>query len=387
MSSDSSLKFVVVAGARPNFMKVAAVLDAFAERKNLHGGAVMKLVHTGQHYDRALSDDFFEDLSLPEPDIHLGAGSGSHAEQTARIMLGFERVCLAERPDWVLVVGDVNSTLACSITAKKLGVRVAHVEAGLRSRDMSMPEEINRLCTDAISDLLFTTDQIASENLRHEGACEDRIAFVGNTMIDTLLRHVDRARSLPLPDRLTPQSYGVVTLHRPSNVDSPGTLRPLIRVLQEIAEAVPVVFPVHPRTRKNLEEFGLLKSAPHIRFIEPLGYLRFISLVSRASFVLTDSGGIQEETTVLGVPCLTMRANTERPITCMVGTNILVGTDPERIRQAVCSVLARKPTFSIPPKWDGHAGARIVDRLLGIESARAYWPAHGETARTNCRAH
>jgi UDP-N-acetylglucosamine 2-epimerase (non-hydrolysing) len=361
-----SLRFLLVAGARPNFMKVAAILESFAKRSHLGDGAEMKLVHTGQHYDRALSDGFFEDLSLPEPDIHLGAGSGSHAAQTARIMLAFEKVCIAERPDWVVVVGDVNSTLACSITARKLGVRVAHVEAGLRSRDMSMPEEINRLCTDAISDLLFTTDEIASQNLRHEGVCPERIDFVGNTMIDTLLRHVDRARSLPLPDGLEPRRYGVVTLHRPSNVDSPETLGPLFSALKKIAASIPLVFPVHPRTRRNLEEFGFLQSAGNIRLMEPMGYLQFISLISRSAFVLTDSGGIQEETTVLGIPCLTMRNNTERPITCTLGTNILVGTDPERIRHAACSVLDGQRSASIPPKWDGHAGARIVDRLLGI---------------------
>jgi UDP-N-acetylglucosamine 2-epimerase (non-hydrolysing) len=331
----------------------------------------MKLVHTGQHYDRALSDGFFEDLSLPKPDIHLGAGSGSHAEQTARIMLAFEKVCLQERPDWVVVVGDVNSTLACSITARKLGVRVAHVEAGLRSRDMSMPEEINRLCTDAVSDLLFTTDEIAGENLRHEGVCPERIEFVGNTMIDTLLRHLDRARSFPLPDHLELRRYGVVTLHRPSNVDSPETLGPLCAALQEIAASVPLVFPVHPRTRKNLEEFGFLRNVRNIQLMEPMGYLRFIGLVCRSSLVLTDSGGIQEETTVLGVPCLTMRNNTERPITCTLGTNILVGTDPERIRQTAFSVLGGVRTASIPPKWDGHAGERVVDRLLGVSSAGA----------------
>jgi len=361
-----SRKFLVVAGARPNFMKVAAILEAFAARPEHGDGVEMKLVHTGQHYDRALSDGFFEDLSLPEPDIHLGAGSGSHAEQTARIMLAFEKVCIAERPHWVVVVGDVNSTLACSITARKLGVRVAHVEAGLRSRDMSMPEEINRLCTDAISDLMFTTDEIANENLRHEGVSDERIDFVGNTMIDTLLRNIDRARSLPLPDGLTPGRYGVVTLHRPSNVDSPETLTPLFRALEEIATSVPLIFPVHPRTRKNLEEFGLPESLGNIRLVEPMGYLRFISLISRSAMVLTDSGGIQEETTVLGVPCLTMRDNTERPITCTLGTNILVGTDPERIRQAARSVLNGARASTIPPKWDGHAGARIVSRLLGV---------------------
>jgi len=360
------MKYLIVAGARPNFMKVAPILGAFSKVE----GPDVKLIHTGQHYDRAMSDSFFEDLGIPEPDIHLGAGSGSHAEQTARIMMGFEQVCLQEHPDWVVVVGDVNSTLACSVTAKKLGVRVAHVEAGLRSRDMSMPEEINRLCTDAISDLLFTTDEIANENLRTEGVCSDRIDFVGNTMIDTLLRHLERARSFPLPDGLEQGHYGVLTLHRPSNVDTPETLRPLMNVIQEIAESIPVVFPVHPRTRKNLETFGLLDSAAvgcGIRLVEPMGYLRFIGLVSHARFVLTDSGGIQEETTVMGVPCLTLRHNTERPITCSMGTNYLVGTDPAQIRATAQAVLAGEMRAgAVPPKWDGKASVRIVDRLVGL---------------------
>ena len=359
------MTFLVVAGARPNFMKIAPIMDAFARRAAVAHDFEVRLVHTGQHYDRAMSDGFFEDLGISEPDIHLGAGSGSHAEQTARIMVAFEQVCLSERPDWVIVVGDVNSTLACSITAKKLGIRVAHVEAGLRSRDMTMPEEINRLCTDAISDLLFTTDEMADQNLRAEGVADEKVVFVGNTMIDTLLRHVDRAKQLPLPAGMAERGYAVLTLHRPSNVDSPDTLGPLFAVIQRIAAMIPVVFPIHPRTRKNLGTFGLLNENSNIQFLEPLSYLPFISMVSRARLVLTDSGGIQEESTVLGVPCLTMRNNTERPITCSLGTNVLVGTDPERIYQAAVSVLEnqQRPT-GIPPKWDGRAGQRIVDRLL-----------------------
>jgi UDP-N-acetylglucosamine 2-epimerase (non-hydrolysing) len=359
------MKFIVVAGARPNFMKIAPIMDAFARRTTVVHAFEVRLVHTGQHYDRAMSDSFFEDLEIPEPDIHLGAGSGSHAEQTARIMVAFERVCLSECPDWVIVVGDVNSTLACSITAKKLGIRVAHVEAGLRSRDMSMPEEINRLCTDAISDLLFTTDEIADQNLRAEGVAEEKIVFVGNTMIDTLLRNLDRAKQLPLPIGMRERGYAVLTLHRPSNVDSPETLGPLFGVIQRIATMIPVLFPIHPRTRKNLDTFGLLNESSNIQFLKPLSYLLFIGMVSRARLVLTDSGGIQEESTVLGVPCLTMRNNTERPITCSLGTNVLVGTDPERIYQAAVCVLEKQQRLAItPPKWDGKAGERIVDRLL-----------------------
>lgn len=358
------MKFLIVAGARPNFMKVASIMDAFARRAMTHDFEV-RLIHTGQHYDRAMSDGFFEDLGIPKPDIHLGAGSGSHAEQTARIMVAFEQVCLSERPDWVIVVGDVNSTLACSITAKKLGVRVAHVEAGLRSRDMAMPEEVNRLCTDAVSDLLFTTDELAGQNLRGEGIAEKKIVFVGNTMIDTLLRHLARAKQLPLPDGLEERSYAVVTLHRPSNVDSPDVLGALFTVIQKIAAIIPVVFPIHPRTRKNLDLFGIVNQNSVVQFMEPMSYLPFISLVSRARFLLTDSGGIQEESTVLGIPCLTMRNNTERPITCSLGTNVLVGTDPERIYQAAVSIPENQQRHAtIPPKWDGKAGERIVDTLL-----------------------
>jgi UDP-N-acetylglucosamine 2-epimerase (non-hydrolysing) len=360
------MKFVLVAGARPNFMKIAPIMAAFASRHASRNGFTCTLVHTGQHYGRNMSDDFFGELGIPQPEINLAVGSGSHAEQTARIMIAFERVCLDLKPDWVVVVGDVNSTLACSITAKKLGIKVAHVEAGLRSRDMSMPEEINRLCTDAISDLMFTTEQGANDNLLREGIPSARIEFVGNTMIDTLLRHIVRARGTPLPEGLEEREYAVVTLHRPSNVDSPDALGPLFRTLQQISRSIPVVFPVHPRTRRNLESFGLLASLPDgIRLIDPLTYLPFIGLVARSRMVLTDSGGIQEETTVLGIPCITIRENTERPVTCSIGTNILVGTDTARILQAAYRVLSNSvgPT-AIPAKWDGQAAERIVSRLL-----------------------
>jgi UDP-N-acetylglucosamine 2-epimerase (non-hydrolysing) len=366
-------KFLVVAGARPNFMKIAPIMAAFAKHNADSDKAVVKLVHTGQHYDRRMSDDFFSDLGIPDPDINFAAGSGTHAEQTARVMVAFEQVCLVEKPDWVVVVGDVNSTLACSITARKLGINVAHVEAGLRSRDMSMPEEINRICTDAVSNLLFTTDELAGNNLRNEGIPDDRIDFVGNTMIDTLLRNLDKALSLPLPAGLHEREFGVVTLHRPSNVDSIESLSPLFKAIEEIAARVSVVFPVHPRTRNSLQAFGLLKPGLNIRLIEPLSYLPFISLVSRACFVLTDSGGIQEETTVLKIPCFTMRNNTERPITCTLGTNTMVGTDPARIVNTVFDALDRGIGMSsIPPKWDGASGERVVSALLacvGISAA------------------
>ncbi len=353
------MKFVLVAGARPNFMKIAPVLEAFRPYRDAHE---VRLVHTGQHYDARMSEDFFKDLGIPEPDVNLEVGSASHAEQTARVMVAFEQVCLRETPDWVVVVGDVNSTMACAITAKKLGIRVAHVEAGLRSRDMSMPEEINRLCTDTVSDLLFTTDEIANENLRREGVPEEKIRFVGNTMIDTLRRHIDRARTFPLPDGLSTGKFTVLTLHRPSNVDSRERLLAIIGAVGVIAEQMPVVFPAHPRTARNLRAGDV---HPNIRMCEPLGYLRFLGLVAHSRMVLTDSGGIQEETTVLGIPCLTLRPNTERPITCEVGTNQVVGTDPEKIREAALAVLKNgaRP-HGVPEKWDGRAAERIVEVLL-----------------------
>jgi UDP-N-acetylglucosamine 2-epimerase (non-hydrolysing) len=343
-------------------MKIAPICRAFSTRRNGHSPARVLLVHTGQHYSRNMSDDFFRDLGIPEPDINLEVGSGSHAEQTARIMIAFEPACLEHRPDWVIVVGDVNSTVACALTAKKLGIRVAHVEAGLRSRDMSMPEEINRLCTDAISDLLFTTDSLADENLRNEGVAAEKIHCVGNTMIDTLHQQIHRARQLPLPGGLEPGGYAVLTLHRPANVDSPATLAAILDAVNRIADRIPVIFPVHPRTAPKLRGMDL---HPRLRIVEPMSYLPFLGLVASSRMVLTDSGGIQEETTVLGVPCLTMRPNTERPITCEIGTNVLVGTDPQRIVREAHSILdGHTRPSAIPDKWDGHAAERIVDVLL-----------------------
>ena len=361
-------KILLIAGARPNFMKVAPI---YAEMKRRSNDFATMIVHTGQHYDAAMSDSFFDDLGMPKPDVHLGVGSGSHAVQTAKIMTEFEPVVLREKPDWVLVVGDVNSTIACALVCAKLGVKVAHVEAGLRSRDRSMPEEINRILTDSISDLLFTTSQDADENLLQEGIPADKIRFVGNVMIDSLMDHLKIAESSTVREKLgvEAQDYAVLTLHRPSNVDDRKTLSGIVDALIAVAEKLPIVFPVHPRTRAKIEEFGFgdLLARSDIRLIDPLGYLDFMRLYSGAKMVLTDSGGLQEETTVLGIPCLTLRHNTERPITIEMGTNILVGTDPEKIKQAAFDVLDNRSASAntkIPPLWDGKTAGRICDELL-----------------------
>ncbi|MFL6373910.1 MAG: non-hydrolyzing UDP-N-acetylglucosamine 2-epimerase [Pyrinomonadaceae bacterium] len=359
------IKVLLIAGARPNFMKIAPI---YAEMRRRSDTFLPKIVHTGQHYDAAMSDAFFTDLGMPEPDIHLGVGSGSHAVQTARIMTAFEPVVLDEKPDWVVVVGDVNSTIACALVCAKLGVRVAHVEAGLRSRDRAMPEEINRILTDAISDLLLTTSQDADENLRSEGIAKEKIRFVGNVMIDSLMQHLKLSdRSTVREDlEINATDYAVVTLHRPSNVDDESMLSGILDALVDISSRMPVIFPAHPRTRANLEKFGLDKQIAdsEIRLIEPLGYLDFMRLYSGARLVLTDSGGLQEETTVLGISCLTLRHNTERPITIEMGTNVLVGSDPANIKRAASEALATKPTDTkIPPLWDGHAAERICDEL------------------------
>jgi UDP-N-acetylglucosamine 2-epimerase (non-hydrolysing) len=364
------LKIVNVVGARPNFMKMAPIIEVmnrYPER------ITHLLVHTGQHYDERMSSAFFEDLGMPRPDIDLGVGSGSHAEQTAKIMVEFEKVCLREQPDLVIVVGDVNSTMACTITAKKLGVKVAHVEAGLRSRDMSMPEEINRLCTDVLCDYLFTTDRFANENLRNEGIAEAKIIFVGNVMIDSLLKHRAMAARLNVAESwgLRPQGYATLTLHRPSNVDDRNTLYDILQALAQIAQEVPIIFPIHPRTRKMVEQFGLsryLRNGEKVEGLwatEPMGYLEFLHLNLNARMILTDSGGLQEESTVLGVPCITLRENTERPITCVEGTNVIVGNKKEKILAAAQSVLHDRPRVGkIPEKWDGRAAERIVEYIL-----------------------
>ncbi|WP_028586092.1 non-hydrolyzing UDP-N-acetylglucosamine 2-epimerase [Desulfogranum mediterraneum] len=364
------MKIINIVGARPNFMKMAPIIEAMngypEEIDHL-------LVHTGQHYDEKMSKAFFEDLGMPKPDIDLGVGSGSHAEQTARIMVAFEKVCLEHKPDLVIVVGDVNSTMACTITAKKLGIKVGHVEAGLRSRDMEMPEEINRLCTDVLCDYLFTTDYFADRNLRAEGVAEDKIVFVGNVMIDTLLKHRRMAAGLELLPRLGLEKggYATLTMHRPSNVDDRDTLEEILRALKEISRQLPIVFPIHPRTRKMAESFGLDRyfnegdQVEGIWLTEPLGYLDFMHLNMNARMVLTDSGGLQEETTVLGIPCITMRHNTERPITSEVGTNVIVGNSGQKILAAAAAVLEGKgEAGTIPEKWDGKAAQRIVAWLV-----------------------
>ena len=361
------LKVINVVGARPNFMKVAPIIAAMKQRP---GKFLPLVVHTGQHYDASMSDSFFRDLELPQPDTHLGVGSASHAAQTAAVMERFEPVVLDEKPDWVLVVGDVNSTIACALVCVKLGVKVAHVEAGLRSRDRSMPEEINRLLTDQIADLLFTPSQDADENLLAEGIPRERIRFVGNVMIDSLQRNLERARKLKTQEELglSGADYALLTLHRPSNVDLRGSFEPILDALEVIASKLPIVFPVHPRTRKTIAELGLsdrVEAIKDLRTIDPLGYLDFLNLSSGASLVLTDSGGIQEETTALGIPCLTLRENTERPITVELGTNVVVGTDPTRIIAAASAALngsAKKPTQQ-PPLWDGRTSERILDAL------------------------
>jgi len=351
-----------VVGARPNYMKVAPLFAALSRWKNT---VEQVLVHTGQHYDYQMSQVFFDELDMPDPDEYLGVGSGTHAEQTARVMLAFEPVLMQRRPDWVVVVGDVNSTLACALVCAKLNLRLAHVEAGLRSWDRSMPEEINRLLTDQIADLLFTPSPEADLNLLREGVSPAKIHFVGNVMIDTLVKMLPKARLRPVVANLGLHraSYTLVTLHRPSNVDVPETLTEIMAALNEMASRQAVVFPVHPRTRLQLEQLG--QGAGRVRLIEPLGYLDFLALMDSAALALTDSGGIQEETTFLGIPCLTVRSTTERPITITQGTNRLVASKRQAILDAVELVEQRKDGPRPPIElWDGHAAERIAQVLL-----------------------
>ncbi|GGV59129.1 UDP-N-acetyl glucosamine 2-epimerase [Streptomyces griseoloalbus] len=361
-------RIICVAGARPNYMKVKPVMDALERR-----GAEVLLVHTGQHYDPAMNDVFFADLGIRPPDRFLGVGSGSHAEQTGRVMTAFEPLLDEVSPDLVVVFGDINSTLACALVTAKAGPLLAHVEAGLRSRDWSMPEEVNRVATDRVSDYLLAPSPDAAENLRAEGYREDQIHLVGNVMIDTLLANLERARASDVLDRfgLTRGGYGLVTLHRPANVDDPGVLAGLLKALGEIAGRCPLVLPVHPRAAGRLAELGVPGG---IRLVPPAGYVDFIALQDAASVVLTDSGGVQEETTALGVPCVTLRDNTERPITVEEGTNVLAGRDPARIVSTVNGVLDGPPAPRRPELWDGRASDRIADVLL-----------HGGTARTRPR--
>lgn len=345
-----------IVGARPNFMKVAPVLSALQGRPNV----AQTLIHTGQHYDVNMSDVFFQQLGIPAPDVNLAVGSGSHAQQTAEIMVRLEPVIAERRPDIVLVYGDVNSTVATVLVCAKLGVRVAHVEAGLRSFDRTMPEEINRLVTDQLADLLFTPSVDGDANLRREGIPPGKVFFVGNVMIDSLVRLLPAARKTSAAD-LTDR-YALVTLHRPANVDDSVRLKGILESLLEVSKDLTVVFPAHPRTRKRIDDFGL--NAEQLRLLDPCPYIDFLGLQTRATVVITDSGGIQEETTYLGVPCLTVRENTERPVTVTMGTNVLVGRDPEKLREELARILAgHAKKGTIPPLWDGHAGERIADIL------------------------
>jgi UDP-N-acetylglucosamine 2-epimerase (non-hydrolysing) len=362
------LHVLSVVGARPNFMKVAPIV---AEMRQADGAFTSTLVHTGQHYDAQLSRVFFDELGIPAPDVNLEVGSGSHAQQTAAVMAAFEPVLLERRPDVLLVVGDVNSTLACALVAAKLNVRVAHVEAGLRSFDRSMPEEINRLLTDQISDYLFTTEAEAELNLRREGVDGSKVHFVGNVMIDTLLAHRDRAVARDVPGQLglARGGYGLLTLHRPSNVDDTETFDRLLEGIGAIARELPFIFPVHPRTRPAITRSpgaeALVRTGA-LRLVDPLGYIEFLGLMEASRVVLTDSGGVQEETTILGVPCLTLRDNTERPVTISNGTNRLVGREPAAIVEGWRQVVQEPRTARIPPLWDGRAAKRIVDVLRSL---------------------
>ncbi len=367
-SVHNRLKIINIVGARPNLPKIAPLMREMKRRSEIEP----ILIHTGQHYADELNGIFFREMGIPAPDVNLEVGSASHAVQTGEILKRVEPILLDQQPDVVLVVGDVNSTIAVSLAAAKLGIRVAHVEAGLRSFDRSMPEEINRVLTDALADYLFVTEQDAIENLLREGRPRESIFLVGNVMIDSLHNFLPLAKKSRIGEELglaqgqTWREFAVLTLHRPSNVDSTDKLKELLGAVNSVAEQLPVIFPVHPRTEQRLIQAGIAKH-PSLRLIQPLGYLDFLCLLSRAAVVLTDSGGIQEETTALGVPCLTLRENTERPVTITQGTNVLVGTDPERIVRAVRdSLVTKRKVGHIPPLWDGHAAERIVDTLCSV---------------------
>ncbi len=360
-------KIISVVGARPNFMKVAPLHREFAKHQSL----VEHLIcHTGQHYDYEMSQAFFEDLNLPEPNFYLGVGSGSHGEQTGKILIEFEKICMQTEPHLVIVVGDVNSTIAATLAAAKLGIKTAHVEAGLRSFDRTMPEEINRIATDSICDYLFVTEESGVRNLLREGHPEDSIFFVGNTMIDSLVFALDRAKQKNTTESLNlrQQNFALMTLHRPSNVDFPEKLGEIIEIIEFICSQITLVFPIHPRTKKNISNFQFeskIEKIKNLILIEPLGYLDFLNLMMNSKFVITDSGGIQEETTYLGIPCITMRNNTERPITCEIGTNILTPPEKAKVISAIEMVL-NSPTiqYKVPPLWDGKASERIVSIIL-----------------------
>jgi UDP-N-acetylglucosamine 2-epimerase (non-hydrolysing) len=359
------MKIMLIAGARPNFMKIAPLIRAFKAYPEID----TCLVHTGQHYDERMSQLFFRQLKIPNPDVNLNVGSGSHAQQTADIMKAFEPVLLEYRPQAVLVVGDVNSTIACGLVAVKLGIKLIHVEAGLRSGDRAMPEEINRILTDSIADMLFCTEQSGVDNLRREGVIEDRVFLSGHVMIDTLLEHRKEAESSTILKKLNINGSGhaLLTLHRPRNVDDPSVFQGILRAIEVVQKDMPVVFPVHPRTRNNLREMGIdchSDNLSKLLMVEPLGYLDFLKVMSCARLVLTDSGGVQEETTALKVPCLTLRDNTERPATIDFGSNQVVGTKPEAILQAYQKLKSEGPAdYRRPPLWDGHAAERIVETI------------------------
>ncbi len=362
------MKIISVVGARPNFMKVAPIHKKFIEKRKTFNSIEHLICHTGQHYDEKMSDIFFQQLGLPKPDFYLGVGGGTHAEQTGKIMIEFEKVLQKEKPDLVIVVGDVNSTIACSLTAKKLHIKVAHVEAGLRSFDRDMPEEINRILTDSISDYLFVTEKSGLENLKHEGVDDGKVFFVGNCMIDSLVNFLPLTNNSNILTELNlkEKDYVLVTMHRPSNVDFEKRLRELVHFLNAVAEKKKVVFPIHPRTRNNLEKFNLLeKLSRNVILTDPIGYIDFISLIKSTELIITDSGGIQEESTYLGVQCITLRKSTERPSTLDVGTNQLLGEDFDKAEQAALQVLnGFRKEGKIPELWDGQAAERIVDILV-----------------------
>lgn len=372
------MRIVNVVGARPNFMKIAPLMNAYREYPEI----TPWLVHTGQHYDRRMSELFFDELGIPKPDVNLNVGSGSHAVQTAEIMKAFESAMLDLDPDVVLVVGDVNSTIACGLVASKLGIKLVHVEAGLRSFDRSMPEEVNRILTDTISDLLFCTEASGVVNLKNEGVPEEKIYLVGNVMIDTLLGHLEKAQESTVLGLLKEQGclksededYAVLTLHRPSNVDDKQTLVGILQALTEIQKDMPIIFPAHPRTQSNIVKFGLeplVAEAARLRVLDAFSYLDFLKLQSNARILLTDSGGIQEEATVLKVPCLTLRKNTERPVTLSTGANCLVGSDRNRILEGYARLMnSERDDFKTPPLWDGNAAVRTVETMLDVFSNR-----------------
>lgn len=372
------MKLTIIAGARPNFMKIAPVIHAIEKVQKEGKQISYRLVHTGQHYDKNMSDTFFEELNIPKPDVNLGIGGGSQAEQTAGIMVAFEKELMANPTDLVVVVGDVTSTMACSIVAKKLNTKVAHIEAGIRSWDLTMPEEINRMVTDCLADYYFTTTELAGQNLRNTGVKDDRIFFVGNVMIDTLLANINRLVKPAIFDALSlkEKEYLMLTLHRPANVDEAGKLKTLMTEIVDNVHGLPVIFPIHPRTAKIFSELGI--EADNLFIVDPMGYLQFNYMVKHAKAVITDSGGITEETTVMGIPCITLRDNTERPETCTIGTNELIGTNPTAIKPTLEKLFAGSwKKGGIPELWDGKAAERIVELILKLQEYSTEYKGRG----------